>query len=367
MHHQPAFPTTARFFGLLAFLVVLTTTIQVQAQQTAVRVQWQGATLEGAPLVLNDAQLILLGRDGRLSLIPREQVTSLKKLVEPYRPDSAVELRDQLIAEYGRGYDVTGTTHYLVVHPRGQRDRWAKRFEALYRQFVGYFAARQIGLAQPKFPLVAVVFDNRELFVANARREGHQVTDVVYGYYSPTTNRIYLYDVGEGRADKQLWRVTASTIIHEAAHQSAYNTGVHSRFHASPRWLVEGLGTLFEARGVWNSQAYPTPNERINRSRLRHFQAYRQRRPTGSLAELVTSDRMFADHPLDAYAESWALTYYLTETQPSAYAAYLKRVAARPSFRDYTAEQRLSDFTAAFGASLPLVESHFLRFLDEVK
>ena len=46
------------------------------------------------------------------------------------------------------------------------------------------------------------------------------------------------------------WTTNADTIIHEAAHQTAFNTGVHTRCGDSPRWLVEGLGTMFEARKV---------------------------------------------------------------------------------------------------------------------
>ena len=56
------------------------------------------------------------------------------------------------------------------------------------------------------------------------------------GHYDPTTNRVFLFDVTSesGGGD---WSENAATIIHEAAHQTAYNVGVHKRFTAAPRWL----------------------------------------------------------------------------------------------------------------------------------
>ena len=49
----------------------------------------------------------------------------------------------QLQREFGRAFDVSGTGQYLVVHPAGQRDRWADRFEQLYRSMIHYLTARR--------------------------------------------------------------------------------------------------------------------------------------------------------------------------------------------------------------------------------
>src|SRR6185295_16554928 len=112
----------------------------------------------------------------------------------------------------------------------------------------------------------------------------------VLGYYSPTTNRILMFDPGQS---DWLASSSAETIIHEAAHQTAFNTGVHTRFAATPRWIVEGLGTQFEARGVWQSRSYPNQADRINRGRLISFRQYLARRPTDAIAQIVSSDRLF--------------------------------------------------------------------------
>ena len=68
-----------------------------------------------------------------------------------------------------------------------------------------------------------------------------------------------------------------------------------------------------------------------------------------------------------AYAEAWALSFYLTETQPRQYGQYLKRTGSRPPFRQYTAAERTADFTALFGDNWRMLEAQFLRFMAGVK
>src|SRR5690606_892049 len=116
-------------------------------------------------------------------------------------------------------------------------------------------------------------------------------------------------------------------IVHEATHQTAFNTALHRRFAQTPTWVIEGLGTLFEPRGVWNSRDYPEQEDRINRERLDYFKAYRKsgRQPL-SLMNLVADDRLFQTNPLAAYAEAWALTFYLTEKMPQKYGEYLAKI-----------------------------------------
>jgi hypothetical protein len=157
-------------------------------------------------------------------------------------------------------------------------------------------------------------------------------------------------------------------MIHEAAHQAAFNTGIHSRLTVPPVWVAEGLATMFEAPGVHNPRSFPRESDRINGGRLHHFNALvvPNHRP-GLLAELVASDRLFRTHPSVAYATSWALTHYLVETQRRRYADYLARTADRPPFEPYTARERTADFTAVFGDDWPMLEARFLRFMEGVK
>jgi hypothetical protein len=86
-----------------------------------------------------------------------------------------------------------------------------------------------------------------------------------------------------------------------------------------------------------------------------------------ALSELVASDRQFRGQSTFAYALSWALTFYLVETEPAKYEKYLARTADRPPFTEYTAAERTADFTAVFGSDWRMLEARFLRFMNGVK
>jgi hypothetical protein len=187
----------------------------------------------------------------------------------------------------------------------------------------------------------------------------------VIGSYSLISNRVSLFDMSAGQHDPEAWRQNAATIVHEAAHQTAFNTGIHTRFAATPTWVIEGLGTMFEPRGVWDARRYPNLADRVNRDRLTYFRKYlKQGRPPAGYLLVVGDDRLFRVNPLAAYAEAWALSFYLSETQPKQYGQFLKRMAALEPFTPYTQEARLRDFAQIFGSNSRQFEADYLRFIE---
>src|SRR4029077_20859924 len=83
------------------------------------------------------------------------------------------------------------------------------------------------------------------------------------------------------------------TMIHEATHQAAFNTGLHSRIGESPKWVVEGLATVYEAPGIRNSGS-ANVKSRINRERFLWFSDYsKSRRKAKSLESFLTGDDLF--------------------------------------------------------------------------
>jgi hypothetical protein len=328
----------------------------------------KGQYVEGGPLAWSEKKVILLARDGQIWEFSPDDAENYRKTASSFAPYSIRELQERLEAEFGRQMEVTATGHYLVVHPAGKAEVWAERFEQMYREFIHNFGVRGISAQQPELPLVAIVFTRQEDFLRYAIHDGVRAATGLLGYYSPKTNRVVLFDIGGGKATASDWRQNAATVIHETAHQVAFNTGVHNRFTVTPRWLTEGLGTMFEARGVWDPQAYPRLADRINRGRLADFKGYAApRHSAGSVQELVASDRPFERDPVAAYAESWALTFYLAETQSRAYAEFLRKSAARATFAPYTAPERIADFTAAFGDDWPMLDARIARFIEELQ
>jgi len=108
-------------------------------------------------------------------------------------------------------------------------------------------------------------------------------------------------------------------------------------------------------------------SDRVNRQRLRSFrERVAPRHRPELLQQIVASDELFRVNAEAAYAEAWALTFFLIETEPSKYAAYLKRTAAKKPFQDYPADERIADFIAIFGDDWRMLEARFLRFLGAV-
>jgi len=325
-----------------------------------------GTHLEGAPLAWSDQRVWLLGRDGRLWDFAPDDARDYRKTASYFNPYSTREIRTLLEAELGRQIEVSLTPHFLVAHPPGQGAYWSERFEQVYRQFAHYFSVRGIAVQQPAVPLVAIVFTRQSDFLEYAFREGNRVGPNVLGYYAPRSNRVALFDIGAGGAAATDWRQNSATIVHETAHQLAFNTGVHNRLAPTPRWLAEGLATLFEARGVWDSDDYRQLGDRINRGRLADFKQQAAGRTADWLPRLIASDRLFQADPPAAYCQSWALTFFLVETQPRAYADYLAKTAARTPLAPYTATQRTADFVAAFGDDWRMLGARLSRLLEEV-
>jgi len=322
--------------------------------------------LEGTVLASDGSRVEFLARDGRLWDLAAGSLAGSRPLPMSFRSASATEVRAALERELDGQLSVGGTSHFVVACPQGQVARWSQRFEDLLRSFRHYFAVRGLEPHEPEFPLIAVVWPSQQEFLRQANREGNKVGPGVLGFYSPLTNRVSLYDSAALRGGD--WGQNASVIIHEATHQSAFNTGLHNRFAPPPRWLAEGLGMLFEAPGVWNSERFPLAESRVNRERLASFRRYlSQGRKPQTWLELVGSDTMFGHAALQAYAESWAFTFFLTETEPAKYNSLLKRVAAKADFAPYPATARLADFKAIFGDNFPMLEANFLRFVATIR
>lgn len=331
------------------------------------RARVDGRMLEGKPLTWSAEQMLLLGRDGQLYEFNPKLAKEAQKTSPRFFGYAPAEMKAELQREFDKRFDVSATRHYLVVHPRGERDQWAGRFEELYNRFEHYFRVRDFSPQQPPYPLVAVVFRDEDEYLRHTAASGLPMRPGTLGHYDPTSNRVFLFDATTGGSGVD-WSENADTIIHEATHQTAYNVGIHRRFTAAPRWLVEGLATMFEARGVWNAGYDHTQADRVNHGRLMDFRDYvATRRQPGALVGLLSSDQAFRSDATGAYAEAWALSFYLCETQPRLYAAYLAKTAERPLFSEYPAAERMADFQHVFGREMKMFETKFLRYMEEVK
>lgn len=350
----------------LLLVVALLAATPAAAVDFMFRANVKGESIEGQPLHWTADEMTLLGRDGQLHKFNPKDAKDAVKTSPHFQAYTMAEMKRELYREFGDDLAITTTPHYIVAHPRGGHSDWAERFEDLYRWCLVYFHVRGFEPREPVYPLVAIVYPNQAEYYRAAAARGEPMPSGSLGHYDSDSNRVYLFDTTAGKKGGD-WSENADTIIHEATHQTAFNTGIHNRFAWPPRWLAEGLATMFEARGVWNSLSFHTQKDRINEGRLRDFQSLLPSRKPGTMLQLIASDRMFATSTGAAYAEAWALAFYLCETRPREFVRYLEKTAARPDFAEYSDAERVTDFAECFGSDLEKLEANFLAWMRRVQ
>lgn len=288
-------------------------------------------------------------------------------VIPRFAPFTQSQARGELLREFGKSYEVTGTGSYLVVHPRGSRDLWANRFEQLYRSMTHFFKTRGFPLKKPQFPLVGIVFHSKSQYVDYCRRVLKTSAADAVGLYMHDTNRIYLFDATQGKGTQSKeWEYNLATIMHEVAHQTAFNSGIHVRRSGTPSWVTEGLGCLFEAKGIYDSSRFRKREHRINLGRIYTFNKNSIDDVEHQIMSMIASDKLFKRDPLKAYATAWALTFYLSERQPREYVRYLKMVAKHQPFDGYTSKQRISEFSHVYGNDYRQLASILTRYMQDM-
>ncbi len=301
---------------------------------------------QGLRLVDTESESVVIGRDGWLHAIESTNA-SIRPIDGRYQPISAPELRNQLRAEFGSEFEVLATSNFLVVQPRGRGRGWPDLFEQAHRAFTSYMSKRDVRIRQGRFPMVAVVFPDSSSMYAEFSRQDLDVSRVA-GLYSNSSNRVMTHDGGRRAA-------IAATVRHEAAHQSAFNSGVHSRVNDTPQWIIEGIGQMFEPNAMAEYRSGSRWIDRVNRDSVRVLRRLLSDRGEDvflrDVSQLVRDDRLFND-PVridDAYALAWAMMFFLGERQPDVFADVLNFTATRPPFVTYDAGQRQADFERIVG------------------
>ncbi len=307
-----------------------------------------GAELTGLPIRWSQADAVLLEPTGRIHYVSQSDIASHKVLDRTFQPQSPMEAGQLLQRELGLNFEVLIQGPYVVAAPKSQAARWRDRFQTLLAGYTRYFEVRGWPLRQPDFPLVVIVQPNRVSFQRYISNEPSRSSNNVVGSYFPGSNRCVLYQLESAVGID--WSETEATMVHEAVHQLAFNTGVHDRLAENPLWLVEGVATMFEQPAVYDLRVNRSSVEsRMLSSQVQQIQPLL--RESGALESrlksLIESDRMFQQDTSSAYGLAWALTFYLSERMPNEFADYLTIQRGR-GFRKYTEAARRSDFQKAF-------------------
>jgi len=327
-----------------------------------------------------DGGLLVEDRQGGLWPITVSQAPTTETIAPQYMAMNIEELTASLKAEFGKDFEVVTTPHYLICTNAGQGyGEWCGQlFERLHVGFLQFWTERIPGLEAPDRPLVAIAFASQKEYQAFQLADAGGQVGEAQGYYSARTNRMVLFDLpreeARGRAlnIKEIQKLALrnpaaiATVIHEAVHQLSFNIGLQTRYADNPIWFSEGLAMYFETPDLETRTGWRTIGK-LNSSRLDQYRAVAKTRPR-EIRSLISTDDRFRDPQtaIDAYAEAWALHYFLLKTQKDKYNSYLKMLGAKPPLRWNTPEQRIADFETAFGP-LADVEREQLRFMNRLR
>ncbi|MBN1394596.1 MAG: DUF1570 domain-containing protein [Pirellulales bacterium] len=330
-----------------------------------------------------DGGLLVQSRDGMLwTILPEEQIDRAADDV-PFKPYEADELAERTLAELPSDFRVHKTAHYLIFYDTSSAyAQWCgSLFERLYLAFTNYWRRKGFDIREPEFPLSAIVFADRRSYLKFSRPELGEAAESVVGYYALLTNRMTMYDLtgveaaglndGRERSSAQINRVLSqpnaqgavATIVHEATHQIAFNCGLHTRLSDCPLWFSEGIAVYFETPDLSSAKGWRGIGA-VNRPRLQRFYRYLPSRPADSLETLIREDGRFRDveRNLDAYAETWALTYFLIRQRPKQYVAYLAMLSTKKPLLHDSPDERIEQFREIFG-DLKQLDAEFLRYM----
>jgi hypothetical protein len=239
-------------------------------------------------------------------------------------PDEAARVQERA-GKAGIGpFRSSVTEHYLGIGdaPDDYRDEALKRCAALAAAYEKHFQGMGFTVKFPPGRLTVVTLKDLNSYAAFL---GQQPGAAVGGHYDLETNRLVIFDFRPGgglAAGVSEERVNTFTLIHEAAHQLTFNTGLLDRQGDVPVAVSEGLAMYAE---LWRPGARSILGA-INVPRLQVFI-----NPTNPpvvwipLETLLTDDALFQGaNEQTAYAEGWVLVHYL-----------LKTTAMLPKFRAY--------------------------------
>lgn len=361
--------------------------VENKVEQVAFTRDGQQQTVEGRIVVeAVDGGILLQTNDGVLWSIERTEKQSRHKLDSSFKPLAPAALSEKLISELPGGFRSYTTPHYVVCYNTSRPyAQWTGALlERLYKAFTNYWEGQGIDLHEPEFPLPVFVFASRQVYDQAAREDLPGGTGNIIGFYSLRSNRINMFDLtgveavraanshGSKKELNQLLSQPAAvplvaTIIHEATHQIAFNCGLQERYADIPLWLCEGMAVYFEAPDLSSTRGWRGIG-RVNYPRLETFRKNLSNWHDGSLEEMLRDSRRFRDPrtAIDAYADAWALNYYLIKYEAKAYTAYLKVLAEKRPLIDDPPESRLAEFQAHFG-DLSKLEQEFLKQMARVK
>jgi hypothetical protein len=330
---------------------------------------------------------LVLDECGVLTAIEPIDFIKMESTQQKLAPVTSKEMGERVLPRMPPGSKFVTSEHFVVCYNTSEAyARWnIDLFERLYKGFHRYWKSKGFELHKPRFPLVAMVFETKADYVRYASQE-FKGSENTFGYYHQGTNRLASYDLTgiEGiippgmKVTKDLLvnqilsrpeaERTVATIVHEACHQIAFNSGLQKRLGSNPLWLSEGIATYFESpdlssKGGWGGIG------KINQHNYKNLGSYIPIRAADSLTLLLTDDNRLrnGDTMTNSYAEAWGLTHFLLQTKSKDMVKYLQLIHETDYGVQASAKDRLELFRSCFGDDLAKIDRDFVRHLQRLR
>lgn len=337
-------------------------------------------TIEGEIIVnAKDGGIVIRDAMNFLHPITPDNIVSKTSDDRPFAYYTASEIKEKALKELPSGFKVFESKHYLIFYETSEAfARWtAQLFENLHNVFYNFWTSNGMKLSEPSTPLIAIIFADSKEYVRFCKDELGDAGASIIGYYSMQSNRVNLFDLTGAddmnqRASSRVSEAAkirnllaqpdaarmVATIVHEATHQLAYNSGMQVRYADMPRWLSEGIAMYFETPNLKNSSGWGSLGK-DNPARLRLIKQRLPRRNPEAIKMMITDDALFTNLEIaeEAYAEAWGLTWLLIKRNPKKFVEYLNIMSQKTPFVWDTSEERMEEFEKCFGSWVKVNQS----------
>lgn len=317
-------------------------------------------------------------------------------------PDPKNELINQryVDAHIGEGFKLRRSLHYSIIYNTSDEDVAVFEYaiEKTYRACAKWCISLDLDIHPPTEKLLTHFFNDYKEYERYSQAVGGPVSSPnILGYYSPTTNYSYFYNIrntpgfknaklnidrqiselaeslkrgdvpsAQKKAIRQQIRrlratqnrvntyggdLTEETLQHEVAHQVLFNIGFHNEKAAlqgaNPRWFAEGVAQLFEPIYTGGGSGFG----KVNKAKAAEFHQLLKNDALYPVDGFVSDIRFFFTGNVGgiAYPQAWALAHYLTRAKREELKNYINEVNSRGAEYEMNPEKDLATFEKHFG------------------
>jgi len=330
---------------------------------------------------LADRAVLLEERNGSLHQIAERQIESREDTAEAFVPYTSAEFAADLLSQVPAGFEIIETEHYVVCSNSASEyvEFSGKLLEVVFDQYFRFMTEQKIAVTRPVRRLPIVIFASASEFQSFASKQHPEIsfTDTP-GYFSVKDNQTLLLDLTGDRSIRSAATIRrrlaekplqVATVVHEAVHQLAFNSGLQVRMADNPLWLSEGLAMYFETTSSRSLLLWSRPGQVNPRHQPVFVKLLEGNRISGGMNSLIESDSVFLDaaEMPAAYAKAWALTHYLIREEKTGMQKYLLSLSQRKPMVGLTAEQRTQEFQDAFGKLPDEMERELVSYISRLR